>query len=307
MGQNVSLNAEQMAMIPQYESMLSGYSGFYNIGAGGANGMYFSSKVPSSLVTSFLSKLNESTPYGKGTSGTPALTQAQANAQILTDAKTDMIADWSNKRVEAGLLPVSSDVNKYITQPQTSSGTSLKTVGILAGLTGVMGLAVATSPIGISTIAGLGIDNKVNAIKTAITGGKYAGVGGAIAGLAIGSLALNKIGGNNMGTDSGLPGLYQGLDYALGGYLPGGISVEQQNQLQLSGGAVKSWSTGTAQFSLLQNGKIAVQKKNGQIKIYSPYRPLVFGKKVDAAKFSRLAKKYRGTYSELHRLFGRKK
>jgi hypothetical protein len=69
---------------------------------------------------------------------------------------------------------------------------------------------------------------------------------------------------------------------------------------------VKQWVANGVVFQRNEDGTITVQRKDGTIKTYRPYKPTVFGKKVDAAKFARLAKKYRKTYQELHRLFGRK-
>ena len=49
----------------------------------------------------------------------------------------------------------------------------------------------------------------------------------------------------------------------VGGHLPAGTTI------------VKTWNTGTAQFARLADGRIAVQKKDGTIKVYRPQKHIV--------------------------------
>lgn len=72
------------------------------------------------------------------------------------------------------------------------------------------------------------------------------------------------------------------------------------------GAVVKIWYANGTPFALNQDGTISVQKKNGTIKTYRPYKPTVFGKNPDAAKFIKMAKKHKTMYTELHKVFGRK-
>ena len=72
------------------------------------------------------------------------------------------------------------------------------------------------------------------------------------------------------------------------------------------GQVVAAWVANGVPFVRLADGRICAQKKDGTVKCWRPFKPTVFGKKIDARKFARLAKKYRKTYQELHRLFGRR-
>lgn len=104
-----------------------------------------------------------------------------------------------------------------------------------------------------------------------------------------GEMAKRYIGGV---TDIGVPG-------------PGIFSPRDLTP-DYHGAAVKNWFAGQTLFQKNSDGSISVQRKDGTIKTYRPYRPTVFGKKVDASKFARLAKKYRKVYQELHHMFGKK-
>lgn len=82
-----------------------------------------------------------------------------------------------------------------------------------------------------------------------------------------------------------------------GGPGPGGLDVP----------VAYTWDTDTAQFARLANGKIAVQKKDGTIKVYRPYRPVVVPKKWSSRSMGRVAtalKRQRATAQEILRLTG---
>ncbi len=72
------------------------------------------------------------------------------------------------------------------------------------------------------------------------------------------------------------------------------------------GRVVKRWTANGAQFQMNQDGTITVKKRNGILKTYKPYKPMVFGKKLKAGMFIRLAKKYEKTYKELDKIFKHK-
>ncbi len=97
-------------------------------------------------------------------------------------------------------------------------------------------------------------------------------------------------------------GIYRRVDQALGGLLPGGVPMP----MAMTGATlVKTWVSNGVLFGKLSDGKMVVQKKDGTVKIWRPYKPVVFGKRTDVTKFTRLAKKYRKEYQELHKLFGK--
>lgn len=96
--------------------------------------------------------------------------------------------------------------------------------------------------------------------------------------------------------------VYLTIDEWLQGYLPGGIPRSMET---LGATVVKTWVANGALFGRLSDGRIAVVRKDGTIKVYRPYKPLVFGKKTDGKKFIRLAKRYRKEYKELHKIFGK--
>ena len=167
---------------------------------------------------------------------------------------------------------------------------ALQKIGYLAG--GLLGICALKR--------GFGVDAAPATAGAAMGGYKVGGAAAAAIGAGAAAYALSdkpKIhGGNKMG-------FYTKLDQALGGYLPGGMTPSQQDIYAMHGGVAYSWNTGTATFSRLADGRIAVQKKNGLVKIYRPYKPLVFGKKTDAKKFIRVAKKHKKIYSELRKIF----
>jgi len=89
-----------------------------------------------------------------------------------------------------------------------------------------------------------------------------------------------------MGLGGGFGGMLSGALGAVGGML-GAMPATQ--------GVVKQWSTGTAQFQRLADGRIQVQKKNGVIKTYRPYHPIVIGKKMKVGTMRRAANRFRTT------------
>lgn len=72
------------------------------------------------------------------------------------------------------------------------------------------------------------------------------------------------------------------------------------------GTVTKQWVANGTLFQRNEDGTISVQRKDGTIKTYRPYKPIVFGKQLDARKLARVAKKHRSIYKELHKLFGTK-
>ena len=85
----------------------------------------------------------------------------------------------------------------------------------------------------------------------------------------------------------------------IGAYLPGRSTPVPLRSARAGGtrgtsaGAsaqsVGSWSTGTATFHRLANGKIGTVKRNGVWKEWRPYRPVVVPKKWDARAMRRVA------------------
>ena len=80
---------------------------------------------------------------------------------------------------------------------------------------------------------------------------------------------------------------------AVGGVAAGSTALALRNR---GGGAnefgvtvVGSWNTGTATFARLSDGRIATQKRNGVIKSWRPYRPVVIPKKWNSRSMSRVA------------------
>lgn len=70
---------------------------------------------------------------------------------------------------------------------------------------------------------------------------------------------------------------------------------------------VGSWSTGTAVFYRLSDGKIGTWKRNGVWKTWRPYRPVVIPKKWDSRAMSRVAtalKRQRKTATKILQLTG---
>ncbi len=103
-----------------------------------------------------------------------------------------------------------------------------------------------------------------------------------------------------------IQGAYGAIDLGLGGRLPGGITPGLAGVVEHGERPVKTWVANGATFIRFANGKIAVEKKDGTIKVYRPYKPTVFGKRTDVTKFVRLSKKYQKEYTELHKLFGKR-
>lgn len=87
--------------------------------------------------------------------------------------------------------------------------------------------------------------------------------------------------------------------------IPGGETGFQRTDLtpDYHGGVVRSWMANGAIFNKNADGTITVQKKDGSLKTYRPYKPTVFGKEPDARKFIKMAKKHKKVYQELHKIF----
>lgn len=172
-----------------------------------------------------------------------------------------------------------------------------KNIPIKDALIGAGGAALISGAV-ISTAKNINVDASIlpaasRASKLIPTGGKMipaipaalAGIGGLKGALTVGA---GLYGAEQLAEMAGVRG---GAGFIGGGGSVGSVPV------------VRSWSANGTPFQLLQDGRIAVTKKNGIVKIYRPYKPMVFGKKTDAKKFIRLAKKYKKTYAELHKIF----
>jgi len=85
-----------------------------------------------------------------------------------------------------------------------------------------------------------------------------------------------------------------------------GVFRPQDVTPTMYGTVTKQWVANGTLFQRNEDGTISVQKKDGTVKTYRPYKPIVFGKKLDARKLARVAKKHRAIYKELHKLFGTK-
>ena len=105
----------------------------------------------------------------------------------------------------------------------------------------------------------------------------------------------NNTGGSNMAGILNIPGIDL-LPAGLGGPL---VATEAPN----TGSVVKTWVANGTVFYQYNNGAIGCYKRNGVFKAWRPYHPLVFGKKINAQGFIRLAKKYRKVHAELSRIF----
>jgi len=136
------------------------------------------------------------------------------------------------------------------------------------------------------------IMNKVSSSKVATTALKSAAI--STVAIPLVSSALKSVSSNPT---------YQRIDEKLGGYLPGGITVSQDNVLDLHGGIARNWNTGTTTMGILRDGNWYAVKKNGTVKIFRPTKNIVFGKKVEPRKFIRVALKYRGIHKELNSVF----
>ena len=87
----------------------------------------------------------------------------------------------------------------------------------------------------------------------------------------------------------------------------GGLAVGQQ--LPPSHQVVRTWQTfpGGPVFARLADGHIAVQKKDGTIKHFRPYRPVVIPRKWNARSMSRVAtalKRQRKTAVKIMKITG---
>lgn len=111
--------------------------------------------------------------------------------------------------------------------------------------------------------------------------------------------------------------LLPGSGAGIGAYLPGRStevalrSARAGGTLMQSGGAsapsVGSWTTGTAVFYRLQNGKIGTVKKNGVWKEWRPYKPVVIPRKWNARTMGRVAtalKRQKKTAIDIVRMTG---
>ena len=91
--------------------------------------------------------------------------------------------------------------------------------------------------------------------------------------------------------------------------LPGGESGQYADYTPGTHGApVKMWFAGGVPFQLNADRTISVQRKNGTVKTYRPYRPKVLSK--NPAKNTKLLiremKKQKKLWSELNKHFGRR-
>lgn len=99
-----------------------------------------------------------------------------------------------------------------------------------------------------------------------------------------------------------------GIEGAAQRAIPGGQTGYQWQDFTpgTHGRVVKVWFANQTPFALNEDGTISVQKKNGTIKTYRPYKATVFGKNPDAKKFLKVAKKHQAMYKELHKVFKHK-
>jgi len=94
-----------------------------------------------------------------------------------------------------------------------------------------------------------------------------------------GGLARRAVGPAGLiGTGAMIPGLFGGN--GANGANGGGPSAQ----------IVGEWSTGTAEFFRLANGKIGTYKANGVWKEWKPYRPVVIPRRWNARSMNRVAK-----------------
>lgn len=97
----------------------------------------------------------------------------------------------------------------------------------------------------------------------------------------------------------GIPGAFQRL-------IPGGATGYQPTPAAATHGPlVKTWHTGTAFFGMHQDGYISVLKKDGRIKTYRPYRPVVLSKNhaENVKKMIREMKHMKKIHKDLGKLF----
>lgn len=101
--------------------------------------------------------------------------------------------------------------------------------------------------------------------------------------------------------DVGVPG----PGVVMPGTLPVDIPVITAPDItpETHGKPVKQWVANGVVFQRNEDGTISVRRKDGTVKTYRPYRPVVFGKKLEPRKLARVAKKHRKVYMELKKLF----
>lgn len=175
------------------------------------------------------------------------------------------------------IAALQADIKAFIAQPKQKLNIPIKTgLGPAGGVAATVGVAAAKfllrAPGTRQVIQKLG--GRATTLSPFRGGPTIAAVGTALgvgvtadALIDFGGQALDKVGsrvapvgGRQMHPGTGramarLPGV--------GGHLPPGTTV------------VKTWSTGTAEFARLLDGRIAVQKKDGTIKVYRPQKHIV--------------------------------
>jgi len=159
----------------------------------------------------------------------------------------------------------------------------------------------ASGPVGGTTAIAVRGGSALARIPSVVrTGGKVAAIGG---GFALGEEAVKRVVGRSI-FDTGRPPeaprrqpMPRGGSLAVGGELPPSHVV------------VRTWQTfpGGPIFARLADGHIAVQKKDGTIKHFRPYRPVVIPRKWNARSMSRVAtalKRQRKTATKILQITG---
>ena len=88
-------------------------------------------------------------------------------------------------------------------------------------------------------------------------------------------------------------------------FQPGGFQAAMPADMMggvMPAGVVKTWTTGTANFMMLADGRIAVQRRNGTIKTYRPYRSIVLGKRINVSQISRAVRRLSGLAASLNKI-----
>jgi len=129
-----------------------------------------------------------------------------------------------------------------------------------------------------------------------ITGRTPAGLARGLIGQAFGERGLGIPRGAPQ-TQTGRSGMARGSALAVGGQIPPSHQV------------VRTWQTfpGGPVFARLADGHIAVQKKDGTVKHFRPYRPVVIPRKWNARSMSRVAtalKRQRKTATKIMQITG---
>jgi hypothetical protein len=153
------------------------------------------------------------------------------------------------------------------------------------------------------SLAGKGTAPKGGAVKPKLAGAKITG-------------AVGK----GMQMASGIPFVGGALGVIGGGLEQKGMTALVKAQTAVGpytgGGAVKEWTTGTAQFWRTADGRIHTIKKNGVEKSWRPYHPLVLGKRIKVGQLRRVSYRIHSLARSLstvinittpHRRGGRKK